>query len=207
MTNLQQTTIRVCEQIHTVRPASRRRMIALAGPPGSGKSTLAESVANFLNASGTATVVIPMDGFHLDNRILEQRGRLPRKGAPDTFDVHGFVALIARIASEDSVIYPIFDRDRDLSIAGAAELPSDCETVIVEGNYLLLDAPVWRDLMPYWDMTIGLNVPEDTLRKRLIQRWIDHGLSADAARARAESNDIPNALLVAQQSRPPDLMV
>ena len=87
-----------------------------------------------------------MDGFHLDNHVLDALGLRHRKGAPQTFDVAGLLALLARLQSEDVLYYPTFDRARDLSIAGSGQITAETTTVVVEGNYLLLDAPQWREI-------------------------------------------------------------
>lgn len=185
--------------------AGRERFaVAIAGAPGAGKSTLAASVAAAL---GSQAVVVPMDGFHYDNAILEARGLMAVKGAPQTFDVAGFAALLVRLAKEDEVAIPVFDRAADLARAGAAIVSSATPLRIVEGNYLLLDRPGWRDLHAHFDMTVYIDVPEAELERRLVQRWLDHGLDAGAARARALSNDIPNARLVAAESRDAGLIV
>ena len=68
-----------------------RRLIGIAGPPGAGKSTYAARMASEL---GPTAVVLPMDGFHLSQARLIKLGRLDRMGAPDTFDVDGFVAVL-----------------------------------------------------------------------------------------------------------------
>jgi len=170
-----------------------RFLTALAGPPASGKSTVAEDLRDAVLALGQKCEVVPMDGFHLDNSILSARGLLPRKGAPETFDAAGFATMIDRLKQGGEVIIPTFDRSRDIAIAGARAVPSDCKILIVEGNYLLFDDPAWHRLAPLWDFSIFLNVAEPVLEARLIQRWLDHGLATDAARARAEGNDLPNA--------------
>jgi pantothenate kinase len=75
-----------------------RILVAIAGPPGAGKSTLAEALAASLNrARPESAAVIPMDGFHYDDAILEQRGLRSRKGSPATFDVNGFRHLLGRL--------------------------------------------------------------------------------------------------------------
>jgi len=175
-------------------PASGgRRLIALAGPPGSGKSTLAEALCSRLGEMNETVALVPMDGFHLDNRVLTQRGLLPRKGAPETFDARGFVALVRRLKAGGEVIVPVFDRARDIAIAGAGVVPDNAATVIVEGNYLLFDEDPWRGLASLWDFSVFLDLSEATLRDRLVQRWRDNGLAPEAALRRAEENDLPNA--------------
>ena len=124
-----------------------RRVIAIAGPPGSGKSTLAKDLVPLITQAGGIAQVVPMDGFHLDNRILIERNLIQFKGSPSTFDVRGFIELISRLSNEPEIIFPKFDRDKDLAVAGAGFVSETCDLVLVEGNYLLLDAPLWRDLM------------------------------------------------------------
>lgn len=185
---------------------SERRLVALAGAPGGGKSTLAEHLSTALTQRGCRAQVVPMDGFHLDNGLLSKMGLLSRKGAPETFDVRGFARLSAALGADTPVYYPLFDRSRDIAIAGAGQLDDACDTVIVEGNYLLLDAPLWRDLTPFWDVRVQLDVPMPVLRQRLIDRWVQEGLSQMAATARAEGNDLINARAVQTQALPCDVV-
>jgi len=182
----------------------KRRMIAICGAPASGKSTFAEALCQGLLSNSVSACVVPMDGFHLDNAILQAQGTFDRKGAPHTFDSAGFTALISRCAREDDVYYPTFDRARDISIAASGVVSADVDTVLVEGNYLLMQSPGWQDLLPLWDMSIYLDVAADVLNARLITRWIDHGLTPDAAAKRADQNDMRNARTVIDQSAAAD---
>lgn len=175
-------------------------MVAIAGAPGAGKSTIAAALANRLDGAA----VIPMDGFHLDNAVLSARGILARKGAPESFDAHGFATLARRLATGEDVAIPLFDRSRDISVAGAAVVGPE-RILLVEGNYLLLNRAPWSDLAPLWDFTLWLDVPLAVLKARLIRRWRDHGLSGQAAKDRASGNDIANAHLVCSASRPADM--
>lgn len=197
----------ITDAIRSRSSGASRYVVGVAGPPGSGKSTLAESVLAGLKASGEAAAMVPMDGFHLDNAILNKRNLLARKGAPQTFDVDGFVHLLSRLASGENAVYPLFDRATDRSIAGAAEIEEGCQTILVEGNYLLLDAPGWRDLSGLWDLTIKLDVPRDALRARLLERWRTFGYSPEDAMVKADENDLPNADLVNNGSLKPDILV
>ncbi|SNT01940.1 nucleoside triphosphate hydrolase [Antarctobacter heliothermus] len=199
-TDLQQIT----DHLSHVTAKGRRMMLAVAGPPGSGKSTLAEALVGHL---GPRAVLMPMDGFHLDNRLLEPRGLLPRKGAPESFDFDGLKATLARVAAEPSVLLPVFDRSREIAIAGAQEIGPDTDTVVVEGNYLCFAETPWDSLMPLWDATVFLEVPEAELERRLISRWLGYGYAPEDARQKALSNDIPNARRVLAGRAPVDVVV
>lgn len=195
----------LADPIHEMRDRKDRIIVGLAGAPGSGKSTLAAELARRLTQQRCPTVVVPMDGFHLDNRILEERGLLGRKGAPETFDADGFVLAMHRLQAGGDVVLPIFDRQRDLSVAGALHVPGGCPVVIVEGNYLLFDRAPWSELAGLWDLSARLDVPMPEIRSRLIQRWLSHGLSRAAATRRAEKNDIPNAQSIIGHALPADI--
>ena len=149
-----------------------------------------------------------MDGYHLDNEILKARGLIARKGAPKTFDADGFSSVLARIAKADrDVLVPVFDRDADLARAGGRVIKATTEIVVVEGNYLLLDQPEWAQAREHYDLTVFLEVPMPVLEQRLVERWIKHGLSRDAAIVRARSNDLVNADVVINRSVPADIVV
>lgn len=197
----------LAERAYAIDAAPRRKVIAIAGPPGSGKSTLAHELARRLTAQKCPAVVVPMDGFHLDNTILDARGLTHRKGAPETFDSAGFAALVRRLPQPEEIVFPIFDRERDIAIAGAGVVPADCPVVIVEGNYLLLNQTPWRDLSPFWSLSVWLDVPPEDLRARLIQRWLNCKFSRVAATRRAEQNDMPNAQLILENSAPADIQL
>lgn len=168
-------------------------LLAVAGAPGSGKSTLADKLALRLDRPAC---VIPMDGFHLDNDTLDARGLLARKGAPNTFDHAGFTTLVERLKTGETRQYPTFDRTSDRVIPNGGSVPKDVEILIFEGNYLLFDDQDWIPLQAHWDASVWLDVPRAELEKRLIQRWIKHGLSKIDARNRAQGNDLPNAAKV-----------
>ncbi|WP_157014423.1 nucleoside triphosphate hydrolase [Mesorhizobium xinjiangense] len=182
----------------------QRFIVAIAGPPGAGKSALADTMLPLLPEGSAA--LVPMDGFHFDNAVLEARGLRPRKGAPETFDFAGFAALLRRIreAGED-VAVPQFDREADLARAGASIVPRAARFVLVEGNYLLFKEEPWTDLAPLFDFSIFLDVPRKELEDRLVQRWLDHGHSPEEARERARSNDMANAERILGARGPADV--
>lgn len=179
-----------------------RFMVAVAGPPGAGKSTVAAQLVRLI---GRGSRVVPMDGFHYDDAILNVRGLRARKGAPDTFDVAGFAHLLARLGTEPEVAIPIFDRSMELSRAAADIVGPDDRILIFEGNYLLLNEGAWLALGPRFDLTVMLEVTEDELIRRLTARWLHYGKTPQAAADWIASNDLPNIRRVLQGSRAADI--
>jgi len=182
----------------------KRTIVAVAGPPGAGKSTFADML---LRDVGHSATIVRMDGFHLDNLVLRQLDIFDRKGAPETFDADGFLCAIKRISTEDRVVIPTFDRDADICRAGSAIVEPHHKVVVVEGNYLLLNSNPWRNLKQYWSKSVYLNVCMKELEARLVERWINFGLTRADALERAMANDLPNARLIAQETSPADFIL
>lgn len=205
-----ETHVKMARQaIFDLGQSKKRLLIAIAGAPASGKSTLAEALVHALNNDAQdCAALVPMDGFHLDNQILDERGLRSRKGAIETFDADGFAALIERLAPGGrDVIYPMFDRSADHAIAGAGCVRSGTRIVVIEGNYLLTDRAPWRDAAAHYDLRILVDVVEQALEERLVQRWLDHGLDKAAAIKRAHENDLVNARFVIENSCDADLVL
>ncbi|RUZ70773.1 nucleoside triphosphate hydrolase [Mesorhizobium sp. M7A.F.Ca.US.006.01.1.1] len=183
-----------------------RFIVAIAGPPGSGKSTLSARLHDLLPEG--AAEVVPMDGFHFDDAVLERRGLRARKGAPETFDFAGFEALLKRIrAGEADIAIPVFDRSMELSRAAASIVATETKFILVEGNYLLLDEEPWSRLAPLFDFSIFVDVPRNELERRLMERWHEHGRSDEDARAWIASNDLPNIERVLARRSAADLVI
>ncbi len=182
---------------------STRQIIAVAGPPAAGKSTVSEALCEEF---GDHLVVLPMDGFHLDNAILDAKDMRARKGSPPSFDALGFMDCVKRVKAGELVYAPEFDRSLDLARSCAIEI-SDQPIVLVEGNYLLLEIEPWLQLRPLWDLTIWLDISLETVEARSIQRWLDHGYDIDYAKRHALGNDVPNAAFTIENSAKADIVV
>lgn len=254
----------------------QRIIIGLVGAPGAGKSTVAQGLRAALHAmtastvapidtrstpapdtSTTALAIVPMDGFHLANRELQRLGRAARKGAPDTFDAAGYVALLHRLRhqpittasaaldatalatagfestlldvraiqvegetaytndtptrasssqaafpSNDDVIYaPAFHREIEEPIAGEIPVGADVTLIITEGNYLLLDAPHWRDVRPLLDDIWFIDVSAEQRHAQLLARHMAHGRSREDALSWIAHTDEPNARVILESVR------
>jgi hypothetical protein len=176
--------------------ASARTIIGIVGKPGGGKSTLSKYLLKEMDP--TLVSVVPMDGFHLSNKVLKELGRSDRKGAQDTFDVKGFTNLIERIKldSADPIYYPIFDRSIEESIAAQGVVYPSTRVVIVEGNYLMHDKDGWQEISPLLDQSWYAFLDEDIRISRLISRHIAFGKDPESAKAWAKGSDQVNAELI-----------
>jgi len=198
------------------RPGGRRRIIGVVGNPGSGKTTLVSAVLEALAATGDGRpdgwlAHVPMDGFHLADVELTRLGRRDRKGAPDTFDAAGYAALLRRLhtthGSGETVYAPAFDRDIEQPVAGSIPVLPQCELVLTEGNYLLLDDQAWREVRAQLDEVWFLDADDDVRRSRLVDRHVRFGKTRTHAEAWVAEVDEPNATLIAETRDRADVLV
>jgi pantothenate kinase len=188
--------------------SSKRFIVGLAGAPGSGKSTLAANLHRALLTKGETAVVVPMDGYHFDDIVLNARGNRARKGAYYTFDAEGFVHLVRRIkAGEPAIAIPVFDRSMELSRAAAEVIDASTRFIIVEGLYVLLKREPWAALKPLFDVSIYLDEPKAEIERRLTKRILEHGHDEAYAKNWIASNDMLNADEVMANSMTADITV
>jgi pantothenate kinase len=184
----------------------QRRLLGITGGPGAGKSTLASWLAEALGADA---VVVPLDGFHLAQAELRRLGREDRKGAPDTFDAAGYVALLRRLRHPDArtVYAPQFRREIEEPIAGAIPVGAGVPLVITEGNYLLVREGPWAQIRSLLDEVWFLDIDEDLRLTRLTDRHVRFGRDRVTARRRALGSDQRNAELIAETWRWADFVI
>jgi len=186
--------LRITESLNR---STDRFLIGIVGKPGAGKSTLSAYLLEELHSS--EVTVVPMDGYHLSNAVLQELGRADRKGAPDTFDVAGFASLLQRIRREKSVdvYYPVFDRSIEESIAAQGVVTKETKVVIVEGNYLLHDSGGWEEIAELLDELWFIDVDDAKRLERLIARHIAYGKSPADAQSWSRGSDEVNARTIA----------
>jgi pantothenate kinase len=191
-----------------VRPG-QRAVLGLAGAPGAGKTTLAQALVERVRNQGIETAHVPMDGFHLADAALVERGRLDAKGAIDTFDAHGYLALLRRVRGEldHDVLVPDFERTLEQPIAAAITISPDVQLVVTEGNYLLDDTEPWPEIRAAMDQVWFVDLDDDRRRSRLVDRHIAFGKEPALARSWVDEVDEPNARRVIARRGSADLVV
>lgn len=174
----------------------RRTLLGITGAPGSGKSTFAAWLQQQFGAE--LAVVVPMDGFHLGNAIIDGTPLRQRKGAMDTFDVGGYLSLLQRLVrrDEDVVYAPEFRRTLDEPVAASIAVPASVPLVITEGNYLLAETPQWKEVRAQLDEVWFVDTPPALRIGRLVDRHVEFGMVRAAAEAWATGPDETNAVLI-----------
>jgi pantothenate kinase len=183
------------ERARALAASDARVLLGVTGAPGAGKSTLAQAIVDDVGATAS---LVGMDGFHLAQARLAALGRLERKGAMDTFDGDGFVALVRRLREcpEQVVHAPEFRREIEESIAGAVAIEPRARLVVVEGNYLLASEDPWVELRALFDAVWYCERDEHERLAGLIARHRAYGKSEEEARRWAMGSDERNAAMI-----------
>ncbi|KAL0419822.1 UNVERIFIED_CONTAM: F-box/LRR-repeat protein 17 [Sesamum radiatum] len=202
-----------------------KHIVGLCGPPGAGKSTLASRVARRVNElwpqrsscfdsqveSPEVAIVLPMDGFHLYRHQLDAmkdpEEAHARRGSPWTFDPERLLRCLTNLRNKGSVYAPSFDHGVGDPVEDDIFVSLQHKVVIVEGNYLLLDEDVWRDISSIFDEKWFIDVDIETAMQRVLRRHVSTGKPPDVAKWRIDYNDRPNAELIIESKKKADLII
>ena len=189
--------------------AGGRAILGITGCPGGGKSTIAERLVARLDPEQRWVVRVPMDGFHLSNAALDRLGRRQRKGAIDTFDAFGYLALLGRIRTElDNPVYaPDFERVLEQPIAASIAIDPEVRLVVTEGNYLLSATLPWPRIRELMAEVWYVELDNTVRRNRLVARHAAFGKSEAEARRWVAEVDEPNARQIASTRHLADVLV
>ncbi len=191
----------------------RRAVLGITGPPGCGKTTLAGALVAALAAEPEglgpdAVALVPMDGFHLADAQLERLGLRDRQGAPETFDVGGYVTALERLRRSGTLVYvPGFERDLEQPLAAARVVLPAARLLVTDGNYLLSRQGGWEQVRPLLDEVWYVDTPDEQRHRWLVARHVQFGKDLEAARAWVASVDEPNAVHIAAERHRADRVV
>ena len=169
-----------------------RALLGIAGEPGAGKSTFAEQLlAEVERLRPGVAVGVSMDGFHLAQQVIDRQGKAARKGAIDTFDARGFVAMLRRTREETGqpLWWPEFRREIEEPVAQGVEVAPAHRLVVVDGNFLLATDPPWNEVRGLLTETWFLRADPAARRERLVRRYVRYGFSEERARDKAAGVD------------------
>lgn len=195
-----------------------RFVIGVAGPPGCGKSAFAAILCAIINASAglNTAVCIGLDGWHYPNSYLDSHKTIRNgqeiplrmvKGAPESYDTEAAKSFLRAARSDSVERFPVYSRALHDPIPQAGRLELFNRILLMEGNYLLLDSPIWRDFHPLMDLSIFLTAPREQLIAALRHRHLAGGKRPDVVEQHILFSDLPNLDLILAHSRPADILV
>jgi len=189
-------------------PSAARGIVGIAAPCGAGKTLLLSWLAATARELGlTQFAFAALDGYHFPNAVLDSRSGVDPegnlvplrllKGTQPTFDADAFLADLRAVkGSHQELHLPMYSRHLHEPVAGCIRVGPEVEWVFVEGNFLFLDTPPWRQVGQLLDRKIYLDASDDVLRARLRLRHAAAGRDAQWIEAHFRRTDGPNISVI-----------
>lgn len=158
---IEETIYRGIEKLYAGKPL----LVAFDGIDASGKTSLADRLYSFMEKlRGLVPERISIDGFHNERNIRIRRGALSPEGYyHDSFDYPALIERTLKPIKTDAAeaLRSIYDyRTERVTIEDTLKIRADT-VVLFDGIFLLR-----KELMPFWDLTIFLDVSfEESLRR------------------------------------------
>ncbi|KAL6693501.1 hypothetical protein J3F84DRAFT_396398 [Trichoderma pleuroticola] len=138
-----------------------------------------------------------------------------RRGAPWTFDAAGVVRFVEELsesrfgAHRKTIMAPSFDHAIGDPVEGGITLGQEIQFVLLEGNYLLLDAEPWNKIRELVDETWFVDVDPTLATERIAKRHIQSGIELDwnGALKRVRDNDLPNGVQIRDKLLTADIKI
>ena len=195
----------------------QRYIVAIAGPPGCGKSSIAHLLSYLLKREfQIETMVLPLDGFHYNNEYLKSvkytndgnaLTLYDIKGAPETYDTKSYKKKLQRLVNGDDFYWPVYSRKTHNPIEKGIKISRINIIYIIEGNYLLLHEPPWKDLIHVYNKKIFIWPKEKFLKNRIIKRKLAGGYNRKESLNHYTTSDRENIRRVLNNSKKYDILI
>jgi len=177
--------------------------VAIDGVDASGKTTLADELAQAMLAANRQIIRASVDSFHNPERIRRKRGGLSPEGF--YYDSYNYDAL------EEVLLKPlgpggdrryrtaVFNLHLDQPVGTPVKKAAQDAVLLFDGIFLLRPR-----LMPFWDLTLYLDVDYAQTMARGVRRDSELYGSPDKAAQRYQERYVPGQKLYHQQANPLD---
>jgi type I pantothenate kinase len=157
-------------------------IIGIAGSVSVGKSTVARVLQALLSRwkENFRVALVTTDGFLFPNAVLEEKGLMPRKGFPESYDIRKLVKFVSDIKSgKNGVFAPVYSHLRyDIVPDGKITLVPKPDILILEGLNVLQSRADYPEGKPavfvsdFLDFSIYVDAEEKHLEEWFLTRFM-----------------------------------
>ena len=182
LTRLINLNVEASQQLHTATSLFLENnhkkvpyIIGIAGSVAVGKSTIARLLQTLLSrwSNHRNVDLITTDGFLYNNKILEEKGLLNKKGFPESYDTKKMIEFIGDIkAGKNHVEAPIYSHLAYDTLPDQVQVISNPDILIVEGiNVLQVNNEERIFMSDFFDFSIYIDADEANIERWYIERF------------------------------------